>query len=287
MEIVTGYKGEPHIESDDIQSLLRGLVGSGACVMDTADRLNAELTDANTVTISAGDIVFQGVHARIPYGSTDTVAIANGTSDYDRKDIIALRYERNESTGVESVSWAYHQGGSNGLPPAITEGNIEEGDVVAEVAVYRIDFNAMTPEIVHLISSSMTLTDAGTMALMASIQMIQKTTYSEVAYKPGDTDVLYFNPVCGEVYSNKKSLRFFVPLTRVPVGCSGVTITAGTYQAKANNAIIVSTANLASASKTVTLRHNGIEVVLTNNNGFAGSANAVCAVSGNMTIRFT
>lgn len=287
MEIVTGYVGQNHIESDDVQSLLRGIMGDGTCLLDTASNLAPTLTDANTVTIAAGDILFQGVHCRVPYGTVDTVSISNGSSDYDRTDVIALRYEKDSATGVESVSWAYYEGGSDGEAPSVTEGSIEEGDLVAEVVVFQITFDAMTPYVTNVFGLTNALPTINGIAMAAQVNMLRKANITDVFYQAGSTATLYFQPVAGEMYSNKKTLFFFVPFAKPLLGVSGVTITSGTYQVKANNAIIVSSRSLTSETKTVTLYPNGIKIQITRSSGFSGSGNAVCSVSGQMTVRFS
>lgn len=287
MEIITGYTGQNHIEAGDVQALLRGIMGKELYLLNSCECFEPEILDANTIKINSGDCIFQGVHCRIPYGEYDTVTIANGSGNYDRTDVIALRYEKDAETDEESVSWAYYQGGSDGKPPAVTEGNIEEGALVAEVIMFTILFDRMTPESVGGPGLTETLPEIQSMAFGASVAVQKKANTNDVVYKANDTATLHFEPVCGEIYSNKKALRFFVPIARPLKGVTQVSITAGTYQVKANNAVIVSETNIMSASKTVTLRPNGITVTITKSSGFSGSANAVCAVSGSMTVKFS
>ena len=287
MEIITGYTGQNHIEAGDVQALIRGIMGKDLCVLDSGECFSPELIDANTLRINSGDCIFQGVHCRIPYGEYDEVTIANGSGDYDRTDVIALRYEKDAETDEESMSWAYYQGGSDGEPPAVTEGNIEEGALVAETVMFTIHFDRMSPEEPGAPSMTRNLPDIEELAVNALWNVQNKANTNDVVYKANDTATLYFEPVCGEIYSNKKTLRFFVPIARPLKGVTKVSITAGTYQVKANNAVIVSESSLTSASKTVTLRPNGITVTITKSSGFSGSANAVCAVAGSMTVKFS
>ena len=288
MRIITGHTGENHIEAGDVQALIRGLTGPEQYrVLSTGMELEAELVDANTIRINSGDIIFQGIHCRIPYGESDTITIANGSPDYDRRDVIALHYEKDATTGVEDVSWVYYQGPSTGRTPTVISGNIEEGALVAEVIIFTIVFKRMNIERINAPSVALNLSSVSAAALSAEINVQTKAEANDVFYKAGDTATLYFEPVCGEIYSNKKSLRFFVPLAKALKGVTKVTITAGTYQVKANNAVIVSESSLTSASKTVTLRPNGITVIITKSSGFSGSANAVCAVAGSMTVKFS
>lgn len=287
MNIITGYTGQNHIEAGDVQGLIKGIVGNGLTVCNTGMQFEPEILDANTVRINSGDAIFQGVHCRIPYGESDTVEIANGSPDFDRIDVIALRYEKDFETGEESVSWAYYQGESDGEEPAITEGIIEEGALVAEGYMFRIAFDRMTPHINLIPSATDNLEEAVSKSRQASKLLAYKANESDTVYKPGDTDTLYFEPVCGEVYSNKKTLRFFVPFQRSLKGVTKVTIIEGTYQVKANNTVIVSESSLAGATVTAALRPNGITVTITKTSGFSGYANAVCAVTGSMKVRFS
>lgn len=288
MRIITGHTGENHIEAGDVQALIRGLTGPEQYrVLSTGMELEAELVDANTIRINSGDIIFQGIHCRIPYGESDTITIANGSPDYDRRDVIALHYEKDATTGVEDVSWVYYQGPSTGRTPTVISGNIEEGALVAEVIIFTIVFKRMNIERINAPSVALNLSSVSAAALSAEINVQTKAEANDVFYKAGDTATLYYEPVCGEIYSNKKTLRFFVPISRPLKGVTKVSITAGTYQVKANNAVIVSESSLTSATKTVSLRPNGITVTITKSSGFSGSANAVCAVAGSMTVKFS
>ena len=288
MEIITGYTGQNHIEAGDVQALLRGIMGPEQYhLLDTGMVLEPEIVDANTIKINSGDIIFQGVHCRIPYGEFDTVSIDNGSADIDRRDVIALRYEKDAVTGEESVGWVYYKGTENKREPSVTWGNIEEGALVAEVKIFVIKFDKMTITGITKPAKTLTIAAIAGKAIDAEIAANSKAEANDVFYKAGDTATLYYEPVCGEIYSNKKTLRYFVPFSKPLKGVTKVTITGGNYQVKANNAIIQKLTALANETKTVTLRQNGITVEITKSSGFAGSANAVCAVAGYMTVRFS
>lgn len=287
MEIITGYTGQNHIESSDVQALLRGIMGKDLYILDSCECLEAEIVNANTIRINSGDLIFQGVHCRIPYGESDTVTIANGASGYNRTDVIAIRYEKDAETDEESVSWAYYQGGSNGRPPAVTEGNIEEGALVAEKVVFTIFFNGITPESIGAPGATQNLPDIEEMAFGAFIGARNKADLGDAVYRPGDSATLRFMPAAGELYNNKTSLRFFVPVPKPGKGVSGVTITGGTFMGRAGGSVTIQTTNFSSASKTVTWYGNGIEILIKNNAGFGGTNNSVVAVSGYATVKFT
>lgn len=288
MEIITGYTGQNHIEAGDVQALLRGIMGPEQYhLLDTGMVLEPEIVDANTVKINSGDIIFQGVHCRIPYGEFDTVSIDNGSADIDRRDVIALRYEKDPVTGEESVGWVYYKGESHKREPSVTWGNIEEGALVAEVKIFVIEFDKMTITGITKPAKTLTIASIAGKAVNAEIAVNSKAEANDVFYKAGDTATLYYEPVCGEIFSNKKTLRYFVPFSKPLKGVTKVTITGGNYQVKANNAVLQKVTALANETKTVTLRPNGITVEITKSGGFAGSANAVCAVAGYMTVGFS
>lgn len=287
MKIITGYTGQNHIEAADVQVLIQGMMGRGLLVLDTGMHFEPELVDANTVRINSGDAIFQGVHCRIPYGESDTVTIANGSADYDRTDIIALRYEKDIETGEESVSWAYYQGGSDGSEPELTDGVIEEGALVAEAAMFTFTFDRMTPGELYTPSVTYDLTEIMEKAFLAELHVQSKASESDALYKQGDTATLRYMPACGELYNNKTALRYFVPLPKPVIGAKGVTLLDGTYMVRAGGAITTPTTNLKNATKKLTLYHNGIEVLVTNTNGFGGVNHSVVAVSGNISVRFT
>ena len=51
MKIVTGYRGEPHITSQDHQSFYQGVFGRQMYVLGTGNEFEAQLTDTNTITV--------------------------------------------------------------------------------------------------------------------------------------------------------------------------------------------------------------------------------------------
>lgn len=139
MRIITGHRGESHITSADAQAFQAGIAGDG--ILQTGEQLRCTRgANDNEVYIYDGDGVMQGVHFRVEPGTYDTVAIESGMSDLNRCDIIAARYTKDASTGVESVDWHVITGSySSGTPDpntaGLTSGSIRDGDLVAEMAV--------------------------------------------------------------------------------------------------------------------------------------------------------
>lgn len=149
MKIVTGYTGSEHITSNDDQALRQGIFGKGSYVLNVGNKFEATLTDANTVQIQDGEGVLQGVHFRVLPGTVDTVNIENGTTGYNRIDLIVARYTKDAVTGIESVNWAVITGtpsASTPTAPEYTEGDILAGDTLAEFPLYKVELSGLTPQ---------------------------------------------------------------------------------------------------------------------------------------------
>ena len=147
MEIVTAYKGQPHITAVQNGSFNASVFGSGSYVATTGNQLAATMITNNLCRILCGDIIHQGRHITIESGTYEEVEIANGLQGLKRNDLIVCRYSKNANTGVESVSLVVIQGTSTqGTPsdPEYTQGNILEGDIVSDMPLYRIQLDGIT-----------------------------------------------------------------------------------------------------------------------------------------------
>lgn len=150
MKIVTGYTGTPHITSNDDQARNQGVFGTGDCVLETGNKLDAVLTDATTVTLKDGDGVIQGVHFRIDPGTTEAVSIGAGTTGYNRIDLICARYTKNAGTGVEDVSLVVVAGtpsASTPSAPSVNSGSILSGDTPVDMPLWKVTLTGLTPAI--------------------------------------------------------------------------------------------------------------------------------------------
>lgn len=155
MNIVTGYTGSPHVTSNAAQGFNQGIFGAGNYVLNVGNMFEAELTDANTVTIADGEGVLQGVHFRIDPGTTETVNISNGTLGYKRIDYICARYTKNAITGVEDVSIAVVEGtpdASTPTEPTVNSGTILTGSSPVDFPLYKVSIDGLTPTLTALFS---------------------------------------------------------------------------------------------------------------------------------------
>lgn len=141
MRIITGSTGEAHVTANDDGELNIGIFGDGLVVLPNGYQLEATVTGSNTIAIKDGDVVFQGRHALIAPGTTETVLIATGTSGKKRIDYICVHYEVDSETGYEDISLVVKTGtaaSSSPSAPSYTVGNIRTGSPVAEYPLYRV-----------------------------------------------------------------------------------------------------------------------------------------------------
>jgi hypothetical protein len=142
MKIVTGYGGNPHITSNDDQSLNQGVFGADSYVLNVGNKFARTIVSINEVRIADGEGVMQGVHFRIDPGTYDSVAIENGTSGRNRIDLIVARYEKDSGSGVETVTLEVIKGTpatGTATAPAYTTGNIRSGALLNEMPLYRVN----------------------------------------------------------------------------------------------------------------------------------------------------
>ena len=144
MRIVTGYRGEPHIVSDDLQALNKGVFGD--IILPIGDRLHGHMETANILRIANGTAIMGGVEFRVEPGTYDDVSIDNGSQDMNRIDLVCARYQKDGSTGVESMSWAVVKGTpSSGTPsaPSYTTGDIIDGATDVYFPMYKVTLTGL------------------------------------------------------------------------------------------------------------------------------------------------
>lgn len=148
MNIITGYRGEAHITSQMDRDINRGIFGSDAYVVKlSGSNLSATIVSANEIRIGSGMICAQGCMAEIPYGTTESLTIENGSQGMQRRDLIVARYTRDTSTGVEDMSLVVKTGtpaASNPGTPAYQSGSIANGATRVEFPLYRVKIDGLT-----------------------------------------------------------------------------------------------------------------------------------------------
>lgn len=143
MEIITGYRGTPHLTSEKERRLIRGIFGSDSVVLGTGQKLAATVVNNTTVRIADGDLIQKGALGGIKKGTTENVTFSAGTSGQNRIDLIVCRYTKNSSSKVESMALAVKKGtATSGTPtaPSVTSGDISAGATTDEFALYQVRF---------------------------------------------------------------------------------------------------------------------------------------------------
>ena len=149
MNIVTGYRGEPHITAQEDRDFNTGLVGpstTSTYVLNVGNKLAAEIVSANEIRVKDGVAVFQGCVGIIEYGTYDSIEISNGSQGMLRTDVIALQYEKDSETNVESLSLVVIEGtpaASDPVTPSVTSGNIAAGDSLVQAPLYNVNIDGI------------------------------------------------------------------------------------------------------------------------------------------------
>lgn len=155
MNIITGYRGEPHVTAQQVRNRNIGIFGFSSRVIDgVAAEMKATVVSANEVSISSGMVSCQGCTAEIPRGTSESVLIDNGTQGMLRRDLIVVRYTKNASTGVESMSLVVIKGtpaSSNPQVPSYTTGSIAGGDLLVDFPLYQVNLNGISIDSVDLL----------------------------------------------------------------------------------------------------------------------------------------
>ena len=147
MNIITGYKGEPHVTSQQLRDTNIGTFGGGAYILDVGSQMAATVVSANQVDIADGLLVAEGCTAEVARGTTESLAIDNGSQGMLRTDLIVARYTKVASTAVEDMELAVIKGtpaASNPATPAYNEGLIADGDSPVDFPLYKVNISGIS-----------------------------------------------------------------------------------------------------------------------------------------------
>lgn len=148
LNLVTGYKGTPHITAEDVGAFNAGFVGAGEYVLNTGNKFAASLTSNNIVKILDGDLIIQGRHITLKKDTFEEVTIENGESGKNRIDLIVARYTKDSDTGIENAEFVVIKGtatAGTAIEPECTVGDILSGDcTLHEMPLYRISLSGLT-----------------------------------------------------------------------------------------------------------------------------------------------
>lgn len=161
MEIIDGYKGKTHVTPGKVGTCGQGLVGPDSYILNIGNKLSCQAVSGNKIRILDGAFVIQGRRGWIAPGTYDEVTIENGSQGEYRKDIIAIEYTKDATSGVEDLVLRVVKGtpaSSDPVLPALTTGDINSGAVLHQEALYVVtmsDAAVGIPEIQLDIADSM------------------------------------------------------------------------------------------------------------------------------------
>ena len=147
MNIITGYKGEPHVTSQQLRDTNIGTFGGGAYILDVGSQMAATVISANEVQIADGLLVAEGCTAEVARGTTESMTIENGSQGMLRTDLIVARYTKASGTAVEDMELAVIKGtptASNPATPAYNTGLIADGDSPVDFPLYKVNINGIS-----------------------------------------------------------------------------------------------------------------------------------------------
>jgi len=155
MNIVTGYRGVPHVTSQQDRYINQSAYGLGSYVLPIGSQLSATIDSATQITIADGGVSVQGCVAVIEYGQSESLAIESGTTGMQRYDLVVARYTK-DTDGIEDVQLAVITGvPTTGTPeaPSYADGSIAAGDTVVEFPIWRVAVDGIAIDSVTRVGS--------------------------------------------------------------------------------------------------------------------------------------
>ena len=125
-------------------ALYRGLLISRDVVLDTGQKMECTMLDANTAEIGTGDCMLQAHHARIEVA--EQLEVRSGSNGYNRNDLIVARYTLGTGN-VQSVYLAVVEGtavAGDAEDPTYATGSIDGGTTLVEFPLWRIPITGIT-----------------------------------------------------------------------------------------------------------------------------------------------
>lgn len=144
LNLVTGYRGTPHVTADE-EAVKNLMTFEDFLVTENGEQLAYTIVSNNQIRIASGDIMAQGRLIRVE--GYEDVTIETGTQGMNRKDLICLRYEKDNGTGIESVALVAIKGAATSGAaevPAHTAGNILDGDSPVDFPLYTVTIEGLT-----------------------------------------------------------------------------------------------------------------------------------------------
>lgn len=182
MNIITGYRGEPHVTSQQERDTNVGIFGSGTYIVNLGSNLAATVVSANEIQISNGMVMCEGCTAEIAKGTSESLTIENGTQGMMRKDLIVARYTRDARTGIEDMQLVVITGtpaSSSPSTPSYNTGSISNGDTLVDFPLYVVNLSGITVQSVTRIPDIITIANTSDVsAVQTALNTLSSTVSS-------------------------------------------------------------------------------------------------------------
>ena len=182
MNIITGYRNEPHVTSQQLRNTYIPIFGSDAKILDVGSKMAVTVISANEIEIADGQLICEGCTAEIAHGTTESLTIDNGTQGKQRIDLIVARYAKNSRTGVEDMQLVVIKGTpASTFPdsPTYNEGKIADGDSPVDFPLYRVNLNGISITSVVPLVDTVSVADAIS-TMQGQIEALQKLSIKAV-----------------------------------------------------------------------------------------------------------
>lgn len=147
MNIISGYRNEPHVTSQQERDVNIGTFGDNTYIFDVGSQMAATVISANEVQISDGVMIAEGCTCEVARGTTESMTISNGSQGMKRTDLIVARYTKNAGTGVEDMALAVITGtpaAADPATPAYNSGAIADGDSPVDFPLYQVNLDGIS-----------------------------------------------------------------------------------------------------------------------------------------------
>ena len=141
-EAIDVRAGDVHITPEQIGDVNIGTYGSGDYVLNTGNKVKAELITNNTVRIFDGVMVYGGLRDAVPINKYYNLTIDNGAQGKNRNDIIVRRYTKDDDSQKKARStFAVVKGTpatGTASDPAIVSTDIRSGALTHDMQLHRV-----------------------------------------------------------------------------------------------------------------------------------------------------
>lgn len=274
MNIITGYKAEPHITSQQDRNVNMGIFGTGAYIANLGNKLAATVVSANEITIADGLLVTEGCTAEIERGTSESLEIANGSQGMLRIDLIVARYTKAAGTGVEDMQLEVITGtpaASNPATPSYNTGSIANGDTLVDFPLYTVNLNGIS---IESVTRNVDYIELATASALESARSTLQSSINSV----NTTLTNLINTTKTQLQNSINSLSSTLTTVSNRVGTAALNTTAKNAMAAINELlgrINTLTSNLATTNSNVTAANNRINTANSNITAVANRATAL------------